>query len=259
MWRVSGPVLGSLVMAVDVAKGLAAVALAGRVASSDADSVTAGVAAVAGHMFPVWLRGRGGKGVATACGVFALLAPLATLCAVATFLVTTATTRLVSVGLGRGDGHAARGGCGAGRLTRRGDGQPGGGRAHRLAAPTEPAAPVARHRAPLRTARWRRRACVVSRCWARAVGARPWRFIWRASGITCACGRAIARSRPRWSSGGPMPSTCPTFRSRQRSRPVPACPTPCWTRSSCSWRCPRTACGTCSARRSRTSIRRRSC
>ena len=98
VWRVSGPGLGALVMAVDVAKGVAAVALAGRVASSDADAVAAGVAAVAGHIFPVWLRGRGGKGVATACGAFALLAPLATLCAAATFILTAATTRLVSAG-----------------------------------------------------------------------------------------------------------------------------------------------------------------
>ncbi len=98
VWRVSGPVLGVVVMAVDVAKGVAAVVVAGRVAPSEAASVTAGVAAVAGHMFPVWLGGRGGKGVATACGVFALLAPLATVCAALVFVLTTATTRLVSAG-----------------------------------------------------------------------------------------------------------------------------------------------------------------
>ena len=98
VWRVSGPGLGALVMAVDVAKGVAAVVLAGRLAPSDADAVTAGVAAVAGHMFPVWLRGRGGKGVAPAGGAFAVLAPLATVCAAATFILTTVTTRFVSAG-----------------------------------------------------------------------------------------------------------------------------------------------------------------
>ena len=98
VWRVSGPVLGAVVMAVDVAKGVAAVVVAGRVAPSEAAALTAGVAAVAGHIFPVWLGGRGGKGVATACGVFALLAPLATVCGAIVFVLTTATTRLVSAG-----------------------------------------------------------------------------------------------------------------------------------------------------------------
>lgn len=98
VWRVSGPVLGAVVMAVDVAKGVAAVIVAGRVAPSEAAALTAGVAAVAGHIFPVWLGGRGGKGVATACGVFALLAPLATVCGAIVFVLTTATTRLVSAG-----------------------------------------------------------------------------------------------------------------------------------------------------------------
>jgi len=98
VWRVSGPGLGALVMAVDVAKGVAAVVLAGRLAPSETDAIAAGVAAVAGHMFPIWLRGRGGKGVATACGAFAVLAPLATLCAAATFVLTTGATRLVSAG-----------------------------------------------------------------------------------------------------------------------------------------------------------------
>ncbi len=98
VWRVSGPGLGALVMAVDVAKGVAAVVLAGRLAPSETDAVAAGVAAVAGHMFPMWLRGRGGKGVATACGAFAVLAPLATLCAATTFVLTTGATRLVSAG-----------------------------------------------------------------------------------------------------------------------------------------------------------------
>lgn len=96
--RVSGPSLGILVMAVDMAKGIAAVTVAGPVAQSAAGPVAAGVAAVAGHMFPIWLGGRGGKGVATACGVFAVLAPAATACAAVTFLLTAWATRLVSAG-----------------------------------------------------------------------------------------------------------------------------------------------------------------
>jgi acyl phosphate:glycerol-3-phosphate acyltransferase len=96
--RVLGPALGVLVMAADMAKGAAAVALAGGAAAASDASVTAGVAAVAGHMFPIWLGGRGGKGVATACGAFALLAPVATIVAAGVFVSAVWLTRLVSLG-----------------------------------------------------------------------------------------------------------------------------------------------------------------
>lgn len=99
MYRVSGPRLGLLVMALDVVKGAFAVMLASAWwAMTPQDPVVAAVAAVAGHVYPVWLRGRGGKGVATACGAFAVLAPLATLAAALVFVVAVWTTRLVSAG-----------------------------------------------------------------------------------------------------------------------------------------------------------------
>jgi glycerol-3-phosphate acyltransferase PlsY len=53
---------------------------------------------VVGHVFPVWLKFKGGKGVAAAVGAFALLAPKAVLVAVAVFLVTVAISRYVSLG-----------------------------------------------------------------------------------------------------------------------------------------------------------------
>jgi glycerol-3-phosphate acyltransferase PlsY len=60
-------------------------------------SVTA-LFAVLGHVFPVWLRFKGGKGVATALGVFCVLFPKAVLVALAIFLVTVALTRYISLG-----------------------------------------------------------------------------------------------------------------------------------------------------------------
>jgi len=98
VYRAAGWRLGLSVMALDMAKGTGAVLLASRSGAAEAVTVAAGVAAVVGHAFPVWLRGRGGKGVATACGVFSVLAPAATLTAAGVFVLVIAATRLVSVG-----------------------------------------------------------------------------------------------------------------------------------------------------------------
>jgi glycerol-3-phosphate acyltransferase PlsY len=57
----------------------------------------AALCAVLGHMFPVWLRFRGGKGVATAFGVFLVAAPLAALAAITVFALLTYATRYVSL------------------------------------------------------------------------------------------------------------------------------------------------------------------
>jgi glycerol-3-phosphate acyltransferase PlsY len=54
--------------------------------------------AVVGHMFPVWLKFHGGKGVATALGAFARFAPMAALVAVGIFILTVAISRRISVG-----------------------------------------------------------------------------------------------------------------------------------------------------------------
>jgi glycerol-3-phosphate acyltransferase PlsY len=96
-FRTTGPAVGLAILSLDVAKGAATVLLARRVAGGAAPAV-AGVAAVLGHIYPVWLGFRGGKGVATACGVFLVLVPPATAVAALTFLITMIWTRYVSVG-----------------------------------------------------------------------------------------------------------------------------------------------------------------
>jgi glycerol-3-phosphate acyltransferase PlsY len=59
---------------------------------------TTGIAVIVGHVYPITLAFRGGKGVATSCGVFALLAPHAALLAVVAFAIVAWTTRYVSLG-----------------------------------------------------------------------------------------------------------------------------------------------------------------
>jgi glycerol-3-phosphate acyltransferase PlsY len=81
-----------------MAKGAASVWLAARVSTGEAVPAAAGLAAIVGHIYPVWLRFRGGKGVATACGVFAVLTPLAIPPALAVFTAIVWLTKYISLG-----------------------------------------------------------------------------------------------------------------------------------------------------------------
>ncbi len=96
--RTSGTPLGLTVMILDIGKGAASVLAAYAGAGSHNSMAAAGAAAVVGHIYPIWLRFHGGKGVAVAAGVFSVLAPLAAMLAAAVFFTTVWLTRVVSLG-----------------------------------------------------------------------------------------------------------------------------------------------------------------
>lgn len=96
--RVSSPATAMTVLALDASKGSLAVWLAGAVAPAGGVPVFAGLAAIAGHVYPPWLGLRGGKGMATTAGVFAVLAPVATLGSAIVFMLLVSLTRVVSLG-----------------------------------------------------------------------------------------------------------------------------------------------------------------
>ena len=96
--RTSGVTAAVLAMLLDASKGVLAVIVAQRVAPGAATPMAAGLASVIGHIYPVWLRFRGGKGVATAAGVFGVMTPGSLVIAGVVFLLAVWITRFVSVG-----------------------------------------------------------------------------------------------------------------------------------------------------------------
>ena len=99
------PVLGVLTLLLDAVKGILSVQFAVMLAGSpqrDAGvyrtMASAALLAIVGHMFPVWLKFRGGKGVATALGGFLRFSPRSVLVAVIIFVVVVALSRRISLG-----------------------------------------------------------------------------------------------------------------------------------------------------------------
>ncbi|MEK7765191.1 MAG: glycerol-3-phosphate 1-O-acyltransferase PlsY [bacterium] len=97
VYRTVGRIAGIGVLILDVLKGAVPVLIAPRIAG-ELLPLAAGLGALAGHLWPVWLKFKGGKGVATGLGVFLCLAPVATLVGLSVFIAVVTVTRFISLG-----------------------------------------------------------------------------------------------------------------------------------------------------------------
>ncbi len=95
--RSAGKGAAALTLALDILKGAVPVILARALGLPDHFIATAGFLAFLGHLYPLFLRGKGGKGVATACGVMFVVSPPATVIALLVFIITVALKRYVSL------------------------------------------------------------------------------------------------------------------------------------------------------------------
>jgi glycerol-3-phosphate acyltransferase PlsY len=97
--RTAGPGAGAIVALLDIGKGAFGVVAAGSLTQWNVTATAvAAVATIVGHVYPVWSGLRGGKGVATGFGAFAILEPMAAWPAFGAFVIGAAATRYVSVG-----------------------------------------------------------------------------------------------------------------------------------------------------------------
>ena len=96
--RVLGKGLGAVALAGDMAKGLVSVVAIAQLSEWQYAPIACGLAAIAGHTWSLFLRFRGGKGVATSAGAFFGLAPIPMLFALVVFLIVVGVTHMVSAG-----------------------------------------------------------------------------------------------------------------------------------------------------------------
>lgn len=109
VWRVAGKPFGIATFVLDMLKGFIPVLVVSKVSDSiahanvlalskDPLAIVCGIAAILGHIFPVYLKFKGGKAASTSCGVFLFLAPHALAIAVVVWVITTFISRFVSLG-----------------------------------------------------------------------------------------------------------------------------------------------------------------
>ncbi|MCL1971544.1 MAG: glycerol-3-phosphate 1-O-acyltransferase PlsY [Endomicrobia bacterium] len=98
VFRSVGKGAGIITFILDALKGFLPVWFAILIDSSFSYSVAVAAAAMAGHMYTVFLKFKGGKGVATGCGVFLALMPLPALCALAVFAIVFLASGYVALG-----------------------------------------------------------------------------------------------------------------------------------------------------------------
>jgi len=104
VYRVIGPIPALIVLVLDIGKGLVATLWLGRISIGQpflnpvSLMILAGIAVILGHVFPVFVGFKGGKGVATGLGVLISLAPVETIIALLLFLIIVGITRYVSLG-----------------------------------------------------------------------------------------------------------------------------------------------------------------
>jgi glycerol-3-phosphate acyltransferase PlsY len=96
--RTGGRSMAAVVLALDVSKGVVAVLLAREILVSTGGEVVAGLLALAGHNWPVFLNFKGGRGIATGMGVLAIIAPIAAIIGMLMFIPVTLISRYLSLG-----------------------------------------------------------------------------------------------------------------------------------------------------------------